>query len=315
MNNYRTFFIATVLGSTLLASNAWAADANVLTGTGHIDLKLNPSAPAIVPAAGPRFVWRNNTLFLGDAQSSQSYDSPFVFLMGQGTAASDSVVIFGSAGTYGTAIGAGAFANSSVSIGRYATASGSSSVAIGTVDNDDNNNWAAATGYGAIAIGPFSHAAASYSTAIGSDHITSLGSGSTALGRNVNITGAGSSALGSFLSISGDGSTALGSSALVTGDYAAAIGYNASATADYSFATGRTTTFAHGSVALGYFNKGNKRKDNTTTVDPVTPHNDDPLLTLGNGTSSTAANAFTVYRDGTVRLAKAAGGISMGQFN
>lgn len=286
MKIYPSFgsFVSVVGMSLMIATQSIATDANTLTGTGHISLTFDTNVGEPPLPAGSHFFWRPHSLFIGNlsAPGGMAYDS--VTLLGQG--ASEAVAILGVAGEYGTAVGHGSIASGAVALGRGAQALSPYSIAIAST-GDGGSQPALTTGDGAIAIGWFSKG---------------LAPKAIALGYSVTSTG--------------DFSAAVGASSNAMGDRSFALGYLATAVADEAVALGRSVyASAYGSIALGYYNKGNKRKDDTTDVDPVTPHPDDPLLTLGKGSSTTPANAFTVYRDGTVRLSKAAGGISMGQFN
>lgn len=256
--------------------------AQILDGTGYLELAIDTAAPSPGSAAGPRLVVRHDMLFLGQATTSQDFQ-PGVAILGQ--AKWSGLAIQGSAGEVGIALGSSTVAaDQGQAFGWGARALAPATIVIGVASEAGVLTTATATG--AIAMGFDSDA---------------LGYFSLAIGGNVRATG--------------DYSTSLGSYALAIGDRATAGGYASTATGDESLAWGRSvnaTTF--GGVALGYYNKDNLRKDGSTVVNPATPHPDDPLLTLGNGTATVRGNALTVYRDGTVRLTKASGGIAMGQF-
>ncbi len=260
------------------------AQAQNVTGTGYIDMQLDPNAPLIQPGAGNRFIWRDQLFFVGKAEANQNFSNDSVSILG--SAGSESVAIMGNAWwNFGTAVGCGSSARDAVAIGRFANASGGGSIAIGTAD-DNNNGWASARQTAAIAIG--------YS-------VESSGESAITIGTHSLTSKAGSVNIGGWNQVTGSGSVAIGCSIYTSADNSFAIGSN-------------VTANAVGSIALGRSNKSDRRKDNTL-VDSATPHPSDPLLTVGNGDNSTRSNAFTIYRDGTVRLSKASGGISMGQFN
>ena len=263
-----------------------ATDANVLKGTGYVDLKGDTSAPLPTAAAGPRFVWvpdfegdsRVGAIFIGHAQTSQTFEN--------------SVSLLGQASYYGTAVGPGSFAGSAVALGSRSTALGYTSIAIGTKIEGDNWDYGAtAIAQGSTAIGPWSESQAPWSTAFGF-HSTSSGDYSTALG--------------AWISTVGDRSTALGYSTVAIGDDSVALGSSLYATALRS-------------VALGTYNIGDKRKD-LTTVNPLVADSRDSLVTVGKGYAyNQRSNALTIYRDGDAHFAgsirmKPAGDISMGSF-
>lgn len=154
-------------------------------------------------------------------------------------------------------------------------------------------------------------------------------------------------ALGGSVSAPGSASVALGNNSLASGNYAfagaegyalgdrsvaftggeawgansVAMGFGI-AYGDHSVALGWSVTSTWSGTALGNFNL-NVKKDGISTPDPVTPTLDDPIFEIGNGDWSgdeesllpPLSNALTVFRDGTIRIGKASGGISMGQFH
>jgi len=85
-------------------------------------------------------------------------------------------------------------------------------------------------------------------------------------------------------------------------------------------ALGQTTAAANSGTAVGSNNFG-LEKDGITTPDPVNTSPNDPIFEVGNGDGVSngpkhngISNALTVYRDGTIRMYKACGGIAMGNF-
>ena len=86
-----------------------------------------------------------------------------------------------------------------------------------------------------------------------------------------------------------------------------------SVSAVYAAGFGQATVTSYSSVALG---RNNEVLDsaggpvNGTTWDPV-----DPLLSVGIGANEFARkDAFTIYKDGKIRMTKRQGDIPMGQF-
>lgn len=277
----RLLFAFLMLGC---AAEAQTVVANALTGTGYIDLQLDPNAPhPQITSAGTRFMWGSSYLYVGNVQPYQDLLTR-VSLLGQ--AGEQGIAIFGNAGEVGVAIGRETVASDmGIAIGWSARALGRAAIAINPATEAGAS--AVASSELSIAIGFDSDALAPYSTAIG------LGARTT-----------------------GDWAAAYGPYAQAAGDKSFAVGFGSITAADESMASGHyVSTSAIGAVALGRYNVGSERKDGTA-ADPAVVDPSDPILTLGNGTgTSNRSNAITVYRDGTVRLTKAAGGISMGQFN
>jgi hypothetical protein len=204
-------------------------------------------------------------------------------------------------GAYTTASGEGSFAG-----GWGATAKAYQSIALGTgsrVEANSNNGVAIANGYvnsgrAGIAIGDAWVFAADMPIPLSS---TTTGDGG----------------------FSAVGGTAAGFSAVSMGVLNVASGF-------YSTAFGGFTRVdARGGTAVGLGNLDVK-KDGVTKPDNEVPSGDDPIFEVGNGylgsdletnpsadTSNvitTTSNALTIYRDGTIRMSKACGGISMGNF-
>jgi hypothetical protein len=152
------------------------------------------------------------------------------------------------------------------------TASDINSTALGS--STASNIYAFASGY--------STASGLISTALGAS--IASGTYSTALGNTNTASATNATALGSFSVASGTFSTALGSSAEATGNNTVASGNGASAKA-----------FA--STALGSYN------DFISSSNPTTWVATDPLLIVGNGTSSSArSNALTLYKNGNFKI-------------
>ncbi len=309
----RPYFFSVIAALLVNAvSSVFGADveANIVKGTGYIDLGGNVTAPLPVQSsvAGPRFVWSPplNTLFFGQAEPTQIFSNNSVSLLGQ--TSFDGLAILGNSGSGGIALGPASISGNSIAIGSQSGAYGSASIGIGSGYGDNNNYGAIAMAWGSIAIGTWSSSASGFGLAIGS-HANSSGDFSTSLGNYVSSIGYGSTSLGFYATSIGDASVALGLFSEAISNESFSIGAN-------------TQTRAFGSLALGRFNRGNKRKDGTTEVVPSVSHLSDPALTLGNGTGTSASlrkNAFTVYRDGDAHFAgsvrmKPAGDISMGSF-
>lgn len=182
---------------------------------------------------------------------------------------------------------------------------------------------ALAEGYASFAYGSFVEAAGDCSIAFGSNS-AAYGQYSVAIGLSASAGGDRSLAFGLNASADGSQSIALGgichfmgprAFSLLGGETYAeqAIALMGRAYAARSLALGSSTqVFAIGGVALGSYNLAkdkNGKMPNNTSSSP-----DDPIFEVGNGNAYKAANALTIYRDGTIRITKPQGGIAMGQF-
>ena len=209
------------------------------------------------------------------------------------------------------------------SIGEYSVALGNNNKALGN-SSFATGNTNIASGITSTALGNQSKALGNYSTAMGYTTIASglvsstmgyntiaSGSYSTALGNNSKASGFGSISMGRSTA-SGTYSTAMGGSSTASGDYSIAVGFISSASGNYSTAIG-SDAFANSvySVAIGEDITSNSQ--NTISLgrhnDPIlaspTPGWEltDPILIVGNGTSSTdRKNALVILKNGNVGI-------------
>ena len=271
----------------------------VLSGAGGIDLK---GGSAFVPSSQTgltsRFLWLPDKAAL---RFGRYNTTPNPANVGQ-----DSIA----GGFNASAQGQG-----SVAFGYGALASGDGSLAIGGDPTDFGWGSPVASDFGAIALGLGSAATKPHSVAIGSKSVADMersaafgfrseahGEGSLALGPESLVFGMEANAIGFGCHVYSDSSTAIGSYATADGKHSTAIGYSVYAG-------------SVGGVAIGHYNEGRK-KDGIHWPDPNVASPDDPIFEIGTGDVelSLQKNALTIFRDGTVRLSKASGGISMGQF-
>jgi hypothetical protein len=160
------------------------------------------------------------------------------------------------------------------------------------------NHWNAdSIGLLSFAAGHAVKARGNYSTAIGNG-ASAIGHGSTALGTSALAQGENSTALGYASYALGSRSTALGEFTSAIGSSSTAMGDNAIAVGDVSVAAGREVVAqAYASTALGQFN------DTSATENPFAWVASDPLLYVGNGTSSIGrSNAMVLYKNGNATL-------------
>jgi len=117
----------------------------------------------------------------------------------------------------------------------------------------------------------------------GSSSVLTEGLGDTRyLAKSGTATGVSAISLGSGTNASGNYSTAMGQGTTASGDFSAALGVSSSAS-------------SYAEVAMGQFNVGG--------ANPTVWVATDPLLELGNGTSSTSrSDAFVVYKNGNVTI-------------
>ena len=214
------------------------------------------------------------------------------------------------AGTfYGTLSNIGQY---STAFGEYSVASGSSAIAFGQSSASGTASVAmgvsSAQGLASTAIGD-SMASGSYSFAVAGG--TATGYSSTAIGRGNVASGEYAMAFNLLSNSTGESALALGNETTASGNFSTAAGYF-------------TTASAFECFALGQYNMGLSQ----TGVAPSSTAwvSTDPLLEIGNGTSSTAkSDALVVYKNGnmqaqgiisahsTMRCA-AGGDLSMGSF-
>lgn len=189
--------------------------------------------------------------------------------------------------------------------GNYLTTPGSGDIGMysfsGGYRSQAKGDYSFAYGDNALAEGPYSLAFGSYAYTGGSQAIALTG----------GAIGGRSVAIGGYAA--GPSSVAVGASEAY-GWSSVAIGYG-------------VTTRSTGGIAVGLANV-NVKKDGVTAPIPDTPTMEDPLFEVGNGNVydlmdseginlalPRSNNAFTIFRDGTIRMGRASGGISMGQFS
>jgi hypothetical protein len=265
--------------------------------TGNLKVTGTLSAPNLGNLAG------NGSIFLNTPTSSNSFTPP-------------------------TTISGNTFlwwpTNNSLNIGNYAT--GTSAL---TPSKD--------IGSDSVAIGNLAKASKADTIAFGF-HTTASGQAGAAIGYYASANGRDSAAFGPYAGAYGDYSIALGE-----GNAAGmfSVGILGSAGADYSVAIAGYTSSQYG-IVLG--SNTNMLKNTTVDVwavpDAANPTLDDPIFEVGNFDMVSTGinnNALTIFRDGTVRvgdalksgslevtgdiavsgtirLAAAKGGISMGNF-
>jgi hypothetical protein len=179
----------------------------------------------------------------------------------------------------------------------------------GRVDGLNATAWDDANlGNFSIALGSNVEASGDYSVALGLGSIAtgynsfSVGGQATeseamALGAYSSAIGIESTALGYASSASGSRSVGIGPASAATGDYSVALGYTTRADGAYSSALGiETTARSYGEMALGYFNA---IYTPSSTTAPVAT---DKLLVVGNGTASQGSDAFTILKNGEVKV-------------
>jgi hypothetical protein len=261
----------------------------VLTGSGYIDLTGSTTfTPS--PSTGSRFLWLPQKSALRVGYFSTALN---IQMIGQYSVAGGGDSI--------------ASAESSVAFGYSAQATGVGAIALGGDLSTATLEGASpqASGYGAIAIGRAAISSGWDSLAFGYGQADSdafayngIAFGGASFSIRGNAFGPNSAAFISGQSY-GHYSFAVGPWAVVDGYISVAMGRLLFVKADHA-------------AAFGIRNIG-LRKDGADPQ-PYSPESGDPIFEVGNGTEELPSNALTVYRDGTVRLSKAAGGISMGQF-
>ena len=131
---------------------------------------------------------------------------------------------------------------------------------------------------------------------------------SFAIGANAGATGPYSIALGQFAHAVGTGSFAA-STGYSSGNYAFSIGENVDATATASAAFGLSNNAnSEASFVIGAYNVGKTKSNGTPTTSSWV--SGDPLFEIGNGTSSTPADAVVVYKDGSAKFSGAVAFVS-----
>ena len=192
---------------------------------------------------------------------------------------------------------AGAFSGTQSTVGQYSVAFGQSSVASGY--SSVAMGGATASGSSAIAL---SGGSASGSNAVSMSGGNASGSGSVALVGGAMATGQVSFAVGFGSTASGMASAALGQFTLASNNMSTALGYYTIASGEYSTSTGSyTTANSLGSFAIGQYNVG--LSSTGATPNATSWVATDPLLELGNGTSSSAkSDAVVVYKNGNMTV-------------
>ena len=186
-------------------------------------------------------------------------------------------------------------ANSSHSHDDYMTTTnpvGTGSFSMNRKSNSTVGSYSHAEGYNTTASGSYSHAEGYDATASGDF--------SHAEGYNTNASGDYSHAEGNDTSASGYSSHAEGYDATASGDYSHAEGDSTNASGDYSHAEGNNTTALAYQHAQGHYNDTSKATAYTGSGTST-----GTAFVIGNGTSSTASNAFRVNGLGQV-MGKAA---------
>ncbi len=165
-------------------------------------------------------------------------------------------------------IGGTASGTMSVSMGLSTIASNNYSVAMGqytTASGDDSvamNNGTEASGYDSVAMGYYTEASGTNSFSVGG-HTTASGYDSVAMGDSTIASNWAAVAMGQDTTASGGNSVAMG-------DHTTAQAYASLAIGRYNFIAGSTSSWV----------------------------NTDPAFVIGNGTSSSRHNAFTVLKNG-----------------
>ena len=196
-------------------------------------------------------------------------------------AASSANPVFTGAISKGRASGSTVGTNSTA-LGNGCEASGENSVCLGY----NNDGVCKATGRGAFATGGSTLAS---------------GQDSHAEGRYTKANGEISHAEGESAFANGVRSHAEGYDTLAFGNSSHSEGYSTTANGDYSHAAGRSTTALTNQYVIGHYNDTTLAKANVSTGTSSTG----TAFVIGNGTSSTASNAFRVTSVGAT-YAKAA---------
>jgi hypothetical protein len=123
------------------------------------------------------------------------------------------------------------------------------------------------------------------------DYAFASGAGTTASGDY-------STAMGGATTASGDYSTAMGANSNASGFISTALGRNTLASGSYAIAWGTDTTAeSYGQTALGIFNTPHPGSPNVTNISE-----DDRLLVIGNGSSSSRSDALVMLKNGDTEL-------------
>lgn len=125
---------------------------------------------------------------------------------------------------------------------------------------------------------------------------------SVVLGRNNTVSKADSAALGINNTISGEASFAINRGNIVSGNMSSAFGNRNEVQGTCSTALGGNTNVISGSnsAAIGHMNIASGNEQFVTGI--YNEEDTDALFIVGNGTSDVRSNAFSVNRDGTVKI-------------
>lgn len=205
---------------------------------------------------------------------------------------------------------------SSVAIGTFYVGDLGGKASLGVGYNPATmGDYSAAFGYEASALGDYSIASGYYSIASGE---VSFAAGDTSMAAGFGAAALNSStAVGDFStslnesSVAGASSTAI-NTAVVAGNAAFGQGHSTVGGA-YAAGFGETTVPSYASVAIGQFNNVNNISGGL--VNGTSWVSTDPVLSVGIGANASARkDAFTIYKDGKIRMTKRQGDIPMGQF-
>ncbi len=165
--------------------------------------------------------------------------------------------------------------------------------------------YSAAFGQGSIAIGQFS---AAFGNSLAS------GQYAEAAGLGNNAAGYASFASGSYAAATGAESNASGLGTLASGQCAMAAGYSTIASGSFSFSAGLfTNANSYVSLVVGEYNTALSSTGATPSATGWVAT--DPLLELGNGTSSSAkSDALVVYKNGNASFPAAASTVTASAF-
>ena len=275
---------ANSINSVSIGNHSRAVDTSSFAlGTGAIALGVNSYAigsagvdSAGIPTGNTRSVGEQS-FALGIGSYSEGFGSFSIGLRSK------------SIGDYSTAIGYRTKAN-----GNYSTAMGKQTIASGIL-SFATGLLTRASGQASTAMGWWTTASGSKSTAMG-EYTTASGGGTTAMGSETTASGRYATAIGRFTVASGNSSTAMGWWTTASGILATAVGNSTVASGNASTAVGRfTKARSFNSFIIGAYN------DTITTSSLSNWNPEDPLFTIGNGSSdSTRRNAMMVKKNGEV---------------
>ena len=157
-----------------------------------------------------------------------------------------------------------------------------------------------ACGNNVEASGSYSHAEGYYTKAVGKNSHAE-GDGTKAIGNSSHAEGYGTTASGNYShaecnsTAEGDSSHAEGCYATASGAYSHAEGYGTTASGNYSHAEGVRTTALINQHAQGHCNN-----TTTATANDFNGISNGTAFVIGNGTTSSASNAFRVTGEGKI---------------